>query len=81
MSQCLLGDTEPILFLVSEKTNMSFQSWRKKTEKKTHHKNKTSVRPQVRNFFDKFSLSTCTEEKFLHCVIFFLGKCACSKAS
>ena len=47
LSQCLLGNTEPILFLVSWKKRLSFQSqsWRKKTEKKNR---KTSL-PNLRN--------------------------------
>ena len=45
-----------------------------------HHNNKTAVRPQFPCFFDKFSLSTRTDEQILQCDNFFLAKCTCSKA-
>ena len=44
----------------------------------------TTTRPlcarNFRDFFDKFSLSTRTDEQILQCDNFFLAKCTCSKA-
>ena len=46
--------------------------------------NITTARPlyarNFRIFFDKFTLSTRTDEQILQCDIFFLAKCTCSKA-